>query len=239
MIKEALEYLKNQFKQTEFHEAYGQTYTNDEDLRLLYVPIRKPIRIKSLTGLVDYIKDDFDEDNHLIVVIEDERNVIVQTELNKDHERETLIVCNAQVPVNHLNSFLDAEEFNIQLQSTFVPNEDSKKILSILGNLKTSNVKNIGDNGVSQQVETRKGVTLAQEEVVPNPVELKPFRTFTEIPQPESLFVFRLRERSEVQAAIFEADGGAWVNKARLDIKDYLAEQLKEDVESGRVLIVG
>lgn len=63
-------------------------------------------------------------------------------------------------------------------------------------------------------------------EAVPNPVYLKPFRTFTEITQPESAFVLRMRESGGIQVALFEADGGAWKNEAILAIKDYLEIQL-------------
>ena len=45
---------------------------------------------------------------------------------------------------------------------------------------------------------------------VPNPVTLRPFRTFIEVEQPESKFIFRMREGG--RCAIFEADGahGSW-----------------------------
>lgn len=40
------------------------------------------------------------------------------------------------------------------------------------------------------------------------------------------------------RAAIFEADGGAWKLAAVRNIKKYLEEKLKEQVESGRIIII-
>lgn len=65
--------------------------------------------------------------------------------------------------------------------------------------------------------------------VIPSPVRLKPYRTFTEVDQPESDFVFRMKEDKYdgVQCALFEADGGAWKLHAMESIQEYLEEQLK------------
>lgn len=62
---------------------------------------------------------------------------------------------------------------------------------------------------------------------VPNQVKLQPFRTFAEVKQPESEFVFRLKKSGEnIYAGIFEADGGAWKLEAIKRIKGYLEKEL-------------
>lgn len=65
---------------------------------------------------------------------------------------------------------------------------------------------------------------------VPNPVILAPYRTFPEIEQPLSKFIFRMKNDRGPEAALFEADGKAWRNKAIRDIKEYLEKAL-EDLE--------
>lgn len=76
----------------------------------------------------------------------------------------------------------------------------------------------------------KQGVASKAEAIVPSPCVLKPFRTFPEVEQPASKFIFRMRDgmRDTVEAALFEADGGAWKNEARANISTYLCEQLKE-----------
>ena len=63
--------------------------------------------------------------------------------------------------------------------------------------------------------------------MVPNPVTLRPYRTFTEVTQPESEFVFRMKDDSmSVYCALFEADGGAWKREAMKNIKEHLEVEL-------------
>lgn len=66
--------------------------------------------------------------------------------------------------------------------------------------------------------------------IVPNPVKLKPYRTFLEVDQPVSEFIFRMKQDKYdgVLCALFEADGGAWKMEATERIKKYLESELKE-----------
>ncbi|WP_235888509.1 RusA family crossover junction endodeoxyribonuclease [Streptococcus pneumoniae] len=60
----------------------------------------------------------------------------------------------------------------------------------------------------------------------PNPVTLRPYRTFSEVEQPASLFVFRIDKQANM--ALFEADGKRWVADAVGNIAAYLKEQLAD-----------
>lgn len=111
------------------------------------------------------------------------------------------------------------------LQSAFVENEDRAKLLKVSGNIKEENVKSVGDDGISQSAAIKVGVSSVAEVKIPNPVILAPFRTFPEIEQPESKFIFRMQ--SGPQAALYEADGGAWRNVAMESIKEYLKARLE------------
>ena len=63
---------------------------------------------------------------------------------------------------------------------------------------------------------------------VPNPVTLKPYRTFLEVDQPASDFIFRMKEYSgSIGCALFEADGGAWKMEAMQNMEAYLQDELK------------
>lgn len=80
------------------------------------------------------------------------------------------------------------------------------------------------DDGISQVITTKQGVSMAQNVVFQNPVPLKPMRTFTEVDQPESNFTLRVDE--DANCALYEADGGAWKNEAVINIHDYLKNNL-------------
>lgn len=114
--------------------------------------------------------------------------------------------------------------------------EGKATILQVVGNLKEDAVRTMTDDGVSQVTAVRTGVATVADVKVPNPVSLRPFRTFIEVDQPESRFIFRMREGG--RCAIFEADGGAWKLEAKKNIYNYLKEQLDKEVESGAVVLI-
>lgn len=112
------------------------------------------------------------------------------------------------------------------LQSSFVDIGTKSTLLKYTGLIQDEAVKTTGDDGVSQQVTVKTGVASVGQAIVPNPVELAPYRTFPEIEQPLSKFIFRMKEGPS--AAIFEADGGAWRNEAMNNIREYLEENLRD-----------
>lgn len=215
----------------------GQTYS-EKKLYLVQEPTAAEIKVQTLTGLIDYLKSNFDEGtDSLMVHIVSPTKVVVFAPLNSDRGREQLIVANAFTPSMHYENFYHAEEFNIKLQSVFVPNEDRDILLKVVGNIKEEQVNTIGDDGVSQSVTAKVGVGTVAEVKVPNPVTLAPRRTFVEVPQPESNFVFRMR--TGAKCALFESDGGAWQIDAMQNVKDYLETSLTELIEQKKVYIIG
>ncbi|MGV8103295.1 hypothetical protein ACE15I_33430, partial [Bacillus thuringiensis] len=87
-----------------------------------------------------------------------------------------------------------------------------------------------------QAVTVKTGVASRGNAKVPNPVQLSPYRTFVEVEQPESKFVFRMREGA--RCGLFEADGGAWKLEAMNNIKEYLKEALAQEIESEKVFVL-
>ena len=82
------------------------------------------------------------------------------------------------------------------------------------------------DDGLTQRVTARAGVTRREVVDLPNPVTLRPFRTFMDIEQPASLFVLRLnagQDGEQPTVSLTEADGGAWKNQVIASIKEFFA----------------
>lgn len=229
MIKQALEYLVG-LGQVKTLDINGQTYST-ERLDHVKIPKTTALQVNSLTGLLDYIKSGFDSDSFvgtLVHVVSYDKVRLISQLLN-DAGREDYMIAEAFSPVFRFNKFYDHESFIIAMQSCFVPNVDSAVILQVVGNIRDEAVRNFGDDGVSQMVSAKTGIALVEDVKVPNPVMLAPFRTFVEIEQPESKFVFRMRSgENGPECALFEADGGAWRLDAMENIKEYLQVQLKD-----------
>lgn len=234
MLKELFQYVVG-LGNTEIKYENGQTYST-QPLQLLKEPTAQAVEINSLTGLIDYIKSNFDTTDSLTIHVESPTSVSLFATLNGDKNRDYLVKAKALLPRIEYGDFIDPERFNIKLQSCFVQNENRDLLLKVTGNIQEQTVKNVGDDGVSQSVTAKSGVATVAEVVIPNRVSLKPFRTFVEIPQPASEFVFRMQ--SGPKCAIFEADGGAWKLQAMHDIKEYLKQHLAEEVESGKIFII-
>jgi len=228
MIKEALEYLVGLGRPELVVTKDG--YWSDRELnRVAYNPKAKEIKMSTLTSLVDYIKSGTDlMPDRMVVHVAGPLEVRLFSQLDDDRVRETLAVVEGQVPAFRYGSYMGHEEFLVALQSKFLPGDGRDLLLRFAGTVENGTVADYGDDGVSQKATIRKGVAGRKDELVPNPVVLRPFRTFVEVEQPESAFVFRMRDdgREGVQCAIFEADGGAWKNRAMDNIKKYLQEEL-------------
>lgn len=206
----------------------GRSFTIDKD-GIHYEIHRQPVRpvyLSTLTSMVDFIKNiDFKTEEKLYLNIEGPQEVNLYSSLQSDNGRDTLAHVEAITPAIDFDRFKLAEDMVIELQAKFLPTDDRDLLLQVLGNLKEENVKNLGDDGVSQQVTIKKGVASLQDVKVPNPVTLAPFRTFHEVKQPESPFVFRMKEGG--LGALFEADARAWKIDAIQNIKAFFEEQLK------------
>lgn len=227
--RDALEYLVNLGEKKEAIIELDQGTFSRVSLNRVTEPVASKLTVSTLTGLVDYIKTNVDHlEGKLLIQVKSPEEVALYSPLNADREREKYVSAEAILPNNvAYERFLDTERFNIMLQSAFVNNKDKEILLKYTGLIQDDAVKTIGDDGVSQQVTVKTGVASVGQAVVPNPVTLAPFRTFPEVEQPESKFIFRMKEGPS--AALFEADGGAWRNKAILNIKAYLEKELEHN----------
>lgn len=196
-------------------------------------PLPTPLRINTLSGLVEYVKNGIDkdsvEDGWMIHVVDPVTVTVVSGLFGRAEQRREYLRATAQAVLKdaefEYGEFYDCEEFNIKLQSIFVPNDDRDKVLRIVGNIREENVRQTGDDGVTQSVTARSGIARVEDVPVPNPVMLMPYRTFREVTQPASDFILRMRHGPE--CALFEADGGAWRLRAIQSIAAYLKENLE------------
>jgi len=236
MIKEALQYIISAFQGSETKEVASQVFSA-QPLNLIEQATPDAVKVHNLNGLIDYVKSNYDDQPPVLIQVASPTEVNVMSTYNRDMQRNVLLTAKALLPTIPFERFHDVESFNVLLQSCFVRNDHRDDLLKVVGNIREEAVQTVGDDGISQMVTARSGVATVSAVVVPNPVLLKPFRTFVEITQPESAFVFRMKNGPS--AALFEADGGAWKLRAIADIKDYLKDELDEQIQSGRVVIIG
>lgn len=179
---------------------------------------------------MDYIVSDTDAmAEKMILHVMGPIEVRLYSQLDEDREREAIAIVKAGLPDFAFGHFLSHEEFCIALQSKFIDNADRQKLLKFAGTVEAGSIAQYSDDGVSQKATVKTGIVGKQDDIVPGVVTLQPYRTFLNIEQPESQFIFRMRDGAKgVECAIFEADGGAWKNTARAAIHEYLEESIDE-----------
>jgi len=237
MITKALEFLKQNFKDSTFVEMNGRTFTLDK-WNLVPKTFNEPtpdiLTVNTLTGLVDYIKSGMDKTEGAVIHIESPGLVKLISPLFGDNlQRKFWIQATTEKTLNNgfgFGRFMPIPDFIIQIQAYFSETEDVKKLLALVSNIKAEQGQEYSDNGVSQSVVAKRstGSSMVATVAVPNPVSLRPYRTFLEVEQPESSFVFRLSSGGEgnpPQCGLWEASGGAWKLDAIQRIKAWLKNQ--------------
>lgn len=242
-IKDALEYaVELADGQVVVYEENGKTYYDKSKASLVELEGLKyanTLEVHTLSGLIGYLKERFDKTlgEKLLVHVASPTRVDVYSELDADRKRESAIVATAELDRYPFGIFLESEKFIINILSLFERDENSDGIRKCASAIRIEGGGDVTDNGVSQTVTVKKGAATFGQAEVPSPVELRPYRTFLEVEQPASPFVFRINE--DGCCALFEADGGMWRNIAIGNVVEYLKDAFKAEIESGFITIIG
>uniref|UniRef100_UPI0038639116 hypothetical protein n=1 Tax=Phascolarctobacterium sp. TaxID=2049039 RepID=UPI0038639116 len=190
MIKDALKYVVG-LNAPFITEINGRKYSDKPLDRVESEKYAKYITLSTLSSLVEYIKSGLDAmKGSMIVHVENPTSVNLFSMLDDDRQRECVVQVRARLPHVDVNTYVERESFNIALQSKFAKNEDRDLLLKFVGTVENGTVQQYGDDGVSQKATIKTGIATKGDAIVPNPVKLRPYRTFLEVAQPESAFVF-------------------------------------------------
>lgn len=227
MIKSALQWIKDQAKPPTVSVG-NRDYSLDE-LEPVYDPSPDTLKIHTLTGLLDYCRTDRLndlKDEKIFFQVLSPGEVHLCSELyggfrQRDIFMTAILTEGRSFP---FGSWLDPENFIIELQAKCVPDENTTALLTFINSIKEVNERVSSDDGISQTVTSKSGAVLTSESKVPNPVSLRPYRTFLEVQQPAISCVLRLRQGP--QLSLHEADGGLWRLEAIKSIKAFLEQEL-------------
>jgi hypothetical protein len=221
MIKTAIEKILSLgvYKEEGINE---RTYSNGPSGILpLKPPQAETLTINTLTGIKHYGPTE----NMMLHVFDHKTVHVIDKEFADNWlTRSIYLAAIHESPVFKFGQYMDVENFIIALQAMFVQDDTTALMLKLVGNIKDEGVSNFNDDGVTQVVTAKTGISLVNNVPVPNPVTLRPYRTFMEIEQPASTFVFRIKgNRGEApMCALVEADGRMWRLKAIKFIKEWL-----------------
>lgn len=240
MLKEFADFLVKlgEDKTIVTKEINGDTYASKELRRIApHVDRPKTICVNGLDSIAKLVRHELDlaENYPVYIRVSGPRSVEVFSTLDGYMERDYLYEAVCDAP-DFKGGWQAQEEAIIKLRSAFIPNEGTEYLLDLLSRICKEDSVGSDDNGVSQTVTARQGISLKHFEPVRSRIPLRPYRTFTEVKQPESEFILRLDEEGRV--GLIEADGGAWKMEAKANIAAYFEEALSDAVQSGKVVVM-
>lgn len=227
MIKSALEWLHSQSIRANGPITIGSRHYG-ANLVPIYPPSYGSIgTFSSLEALTSYLKseeckliDDFQ------IVVDKERTVSIMTTPDDLWlRRDVLARAIFDQKIFNFGNWMSIEDFIISAQCLFVETDNKKRMIDFISTVAGNDVTTVGDDGVSQSVTTKRATSGRSEIGKFSPmITLKPIRTFSDVDQPESLFLLRLRQQDKglPSVALFEADGGAWKDEACRRIAEWL-----------------
>lgn len=220
----------------------GKTYSTLNLKRVIDEPMPKSLSVNTLKGFCDYIiKNNDSLDLKKVFVVVDSHNIVslVSSLTEEGMNRRIYLMAELEDSIKRFpfDQFIDSENFLIKMRSMFKETEDAKTVMKFSSALKISNTIETEDDGCTQTAMVKRGLSGAvrSKEAAPVIVSLKPYRTFPDIDQPESDFLFRMRaDGANATCGLFEADGGHWRYSAKDSIANYLTEKLvKEGIDIG------
>lgn len=230
---EAIIQIAQEATKAEIININGRTYTT----RSLHpVSENSPpatITVNTITGFIDSVMQLINEGNPpAFIQVEDEAGITAIGPIDPvTGHRPELIKAVPKLPrAFPFNDWMDPETFVISAQANMDNSGDRAAVLALAGNMKDEAANMVADDGITQTVTVKKGISLEAAVKIPNPVMLAPFRTFPEIDQPLSPYILRARRRSNdgPQLALFTVGDGMWRVETMAEIAKALAAKVKD-----------
>jgi hypothetical protein len=235
MTGDVVDKIKRLTEEGMVHEVNGRHFSPVSMEPVFFDPRPSPLTINTLSGLIDYIKSNVDDvtlHKCLIHVADYAKVELLSGLYGEMNARDTFVTVRLDDMERFpFGQFIDPETFNIKLRSMFVENDDQERVLHYVSKIDLENSTVVQDDGVTQSVTLKKSakghLMDKTPEEAPAIVALKPYRTFPDIEQPVSRFLFRIQSDG-ARCALFEADGGKWKDAARQSIKTFLEHRLTD-----------
>lgn len=237
MLKQFAQFL-SEMKETKIFDVDGKQFTNDPDLKEIIPHVDRPtlMTATSLDAICKLVRTEIKRNVcPLFVCAEEYNKAVVYSTYRDDYTRDTLYIAKADAPGLSLG-WRSQQEMIIAIQSLVIPTEASAELLNMLKSMTDESSITSRDNGVTQEVTVKSGVSLAKTVQVKPRVKLTPFRTFLEVSQPESEYLVRVDKGNQI--GLFEADGGIWKLEAKKNIAVYFERELADLIEAGEVVVI-
>lgn len=195
-------------------------------------PMPGNMTVNTLSGVVDYIKGNLDDEKDHVIHIGDYDFVKLFGSYDPEFcRRKEYIIAKSELKRFLFGNWYDHESFIISMLSFFKQTgegNDFEKLMAYLNKMSVEKGVSLKDDGITQQASVKTGVVSLAAQDVPNPVSLYPYETFPEIEEMKRSFVFRVRESRNggIECVLFESGDTRWKLSYIKAIKEYFMAQL-------------
>lgn len=236
MIVKAMDWIKKHAA-PHIREINGVEWTDKQLHQIRDIKSIDSVNLYTLTSLVDYLKSKVDFPNgfikHIFINIMSPKHISVYSDINEGnyYSRTQIADVTAMLPAVGIGEWVGQTEFCIMLRANFIDTDTNRDdLISVASNIVSGTIAQYEDTGIIQKATLKTGIQETEDKLLPEKVVLRPYRTFMEVEQPISEFIFRARNDrcDSVELSLHEADGGKWKIDAMTSVKEYLEEQLAE-----------
>ncbi len=239
-------------KLAQLHASDRVTILNGEDYSSqqlhhikTYEPAAASVIVSTLGSFIDLIMlniDGLELKEHYIEVMSHKEVRLAGKIDRKDKVRLYPYVAMLEdLPGFPYSHFMSVESFLIALGTQFVINDDLGKLMAYASKVTNEESIQLEDDGITQKAVVKTGVSGAMKEVAVamRTVSLQPYRTFREVTQVPSPFLFRMRNgREGVECALFEADGGTWKIAQVEAIQSWIQDEIPKPEGEERLAVI-
>ena len=205
-------------------EIDGRLYTYGQ-FRELRPPVAECLTLATLDGFIKFVNSRELPDT-MVVTIDSETVVSLRSKHVDEKWKNFEVFADACatrfISGYRFGNYYDAESFMIKLQTGFIKTAQRDDLIKVASSISGESESKLTDDGISQS--TTVGRAIKTKVTIQNPVMLKPVRTFQEVDQVTSPFIFRIDEGMEL--ALHEGDSGKWKLDAMKNIAKYLRDNL-------------
>jgi len=234
MIRAAIDKIEEMMKPRTY-EIDGRTYSSSKLHRIIEPRFTLPgaVIVHTLKGFADLVECELREfpeianDQWQIIVSNPTRAILISDCIGETGNQR-FIPAAAEYLGPDLFPFgrhLPLEQFVIKVQTCFKQTKETDAMIGMLSKVASEIVETAEDDGFSQTIQLKSGLSRKSKVKVENPIMLFPHRTFQEVYQPSSLFILRMHQ-DPIGASLHEADDEGWKIEAIQAIGEYLKEKV-------------
>lgn len=194
----------------------------------------------SLISFVDFAKKVILESGGLkgfVIQIKDHTGVVLYEPVDEEKRRNPIITAISEdVCYSFMDKYISTEDMIINLRRTAEESVgDYESLIKIVSGVSNKQEVQVTDDGIGQKTTLVQGSTVIGQAEIKGIVSLNLRRTFLDLPSIEEKFVVRIKDG---KVALFSANS-CYFKKAYFEaIRLMLTKALKEEIESGALLII-